>query len=70
MKRALGDAGFLDWARFPPVSSHRDPWEAAICECVEAGDDRFVPILRMHVEQGVIRSERAKAALGTADAAA
>ena len=43
-----------------------------IGELAEAGDARFVAILRDHIQAGVIRSERAHAALqtGGADAAA
>lgn len=59
MRQAAGNTDFIDWARFPPAHGRRDPWERAICDCVERGDVRFVQILRMHIGQGVIRSDRA-----------
>ena len=47
-------------------------WEKAVIELAERGDARFVEILRRHVERGVIRSDRARAAITPAavDAAA
>ncbi|WP_407280585.1 hypothetical protein U5817_09895 [Aromatoleum evansii] len=67
-KPQIGDTG---WARGEPPFV-RGPWESAIIELAEKGDPRFIAILQEHVANGVIRSERARAALGreTADAAA
>lgn len=59
--------GSTVWAKGEPPRI-RGPWEAAIINLAEAGDARFIAILREHVENRVIRSERAKAALGMSDA--
>ena len=54
---------FISWARNPPVHGLRGPWETAIMDCVEMGDERFSPILAMHFEQGVIDCDRARGLL-------
>lgn len=59
--------GSIAWAKGEPPRI-RGPWESAIVELAEKGDARFIAILREHVENGVIRSRRAKEALGAADA--
>lgn len=64
---------FLSWAKTPPTyGAAGSVWERMIIELAEAGDARFVAILRDHVAAGVIRSERGHAVLetGGADAAA
>lgn len=66
-------AGGTAWAETPPASGARGSmWERDIIELAEAGEPRFLRILARHVEHGVIRSDRARAALesaGHADAA-
>lgn len=58
----------LRWAKIPPPLI-RGPWESAIIELAEAGDPRFVEILREHVAKGTIRSPRARAVFeGASDA--
>lgn len=73
----FADKGPTHWAKMPSPEHEKSGfkgshWEAAIIELAEAGDARFVAILRDHIQAGVIRSERAHAALqtGGADAAA
>ena len=64
---------FTAWAKTPPVySADGSVWERMIIELAEQGESRFIDILRKHVASGVIRSERATAALNTpeTDAAA
>lgn len=57
----------LAWARTPPADrAHGPRWEGTIVELAEAGDPRFVRLLAEHVQSGVIRSERASAALNAA----
>ncbi len=52
------------WARTPPArGAAGSAWERMIVELAEAGDPRFVKVLAEHVQSGVIRSERAAAAL-------
>jgi hypothetical protein len=41
----------------------RGPWESEIIDLAERGDDRFIEILRGHVERGVIKGARAELAL-------
>lgn len=63
----------LAWAKTPPDRGARGSlWERRIIELAESGDPRFVRILHGHVKTGVIRSDRALAALNAAqiDAAA
>lgn len=65
----------IAWARHPSpahISNSRrgSHWETAIVDLAEQQDPRFVEILREHVSKGVIRSDRAKLALGMSDAAA
>ena len=55
---------FIAWARTPPERDLRGPWEKAICDCVENGDDRFRLILAKHYEDGIVKSERAGRLLG------
>lgn len=51
------------WAKTPPAGGARGSrWEQNLLELAEAGDARFIEILRGHIQAGVIRSERAKAA--------
>jgi len=58
----------IAWANGEPPRI-RGPWEAAIIELAEAGDPRFVAILREHIAKGAIRSERARAVFeGVCDA--
>lgn len=73
----FADKGSTHWAKIPSPEHEKggfkgSHWEAAIIELAEAGDARFIAILRDHVAAGVIRSERAVAALahGGFDAAA
>lgn len=55
------------WARTPPTGGARGTaWEKQIIELAETGEPRFVAILAQHVESGVIRSPRARAALEAA----
>ena len=71
--RLAGGKSFTAWAEEPPAGgAGGTAWEKAVIELAEAGDARFINILRRHVERGAIRSERATAALGAteADAAA
>lgn len=58
--------GDIRWAQGdpPPV---RGPWEAAICQCAEGGDDRFIRILRGHVAAGRMRSARARQIIAKID---
>lgn len=57
------------WAKTPPaMGASGSAWERAIVDLAEAGDARFVAILGGHVAAGVIRSDRAKAAAGRAEA--
>lgn len=60
-------AGSLSWASQAPAPGCRGPWESAIIKLAEQGDQRFVRILAEHVANGVIRGERAKAALDAAE---
>lgn len=61
------DAGGTAWAMTPPPSGAKGSrWEACIIELAESGDPRFVRILHGHVKTGVIRSDRALAALNAA----
>lgn len=48
---------YLSWAKSPPAPEHRGHWIRAILECCEKGDARFFPILRGHVDSGVIRAD-------------
>jgi len=51
------------WAKIPPAGGVRGSrWEQNLLELAEAGDARFIEILRGHIQAGAIRSERAKAA--------
>ena len=71
--RLTGGKSFTAWAEEPPAGgASGTAWEKAVIELAERGDARFVEILRRHVERGVIRSERARAAITPAavDAAA
>jgi len=52
------------WAKTAPAQGYRQSWTAAIIECAEKHDSRFVSILSKHVDSGVIASDRATAALG------
>ena len=59
---------FAAWAKIPPPGGARGSrWEASIIELAEAGEPRFIAILRDHVERGVIVSARASAALNAAE---
>jgi len=60
---------YMAWAKKPPSQRFREHWEKAIVDLVESGDERFRPILEMHVQSGVIRSERAQAIIEGAHAA-
>lgn len=66
-KVAKPNAGGTSWAE-GDAPMIRGPWESAIIGLAESGDERFVEILRGHVAKGVIRSERAKAAIESAHA--
>ena len=71
--RLTGGKSFTAWAEEPPAGgASGTAWEKSIIELAECGDARFVEILRRHVERGVIRSDRARAAITPAavDAAA
>ena len=57
----------LGWARTPPVIGSGDSWERLIVDLVIAGDGRFRPILAEHMQAGVIKSERARGAMGMYD---
>lgn len=76
MNAVFSTKGPLHWAKEPSPAHEQSgfkssAWETAIVQLAEAGDVRFVEILRGHVSAGVIRSDRARAALnhGAADAA-
>jgi len=65
MKRAEEGAA---WAKIPPAGGARGSrWEQNLLELAEAGEPRFIAILRDHVERGVIVSARASAALNAAE---
>lgn len=65
--RQVGDG--LAWAKTPPPGGARGSrWEQTIVELAESGDPRFLRLLAEHVESGVIRSDRALAALKLAEA--
>ena len=64
---------FTAWAKTAPArGAAGSAWESAILGLAESGDARFITILRGHIQAGVIRSERARAAITPAavDAAA
>ena len=68
MKPVFSAKGPLDWAAEPSPAHEKSgfngsAWEAAIVQLAEAGDARFIDILRKHVASRVIRSERAIAVL-------
>lgn len=68
MKPAFSTKGPLHWATEPSPAHEKSgfkgsDWESAIVQLAEASDARFIDILRKHVAAGVIRSERALAAL-------
>lgn len=68
MKPAFSTKGPLHWATESSPAHEKSgfkgsAWEAAIVQLAEAGDARFIEILRKHVAAGVIRSERAIAVL-------
>ena len=65
MKPAFSTKGALHWATPAHEKSgfKGSAWESAIVQLAEASDARFIDILRKHVAAGVIRSERALAAL-------
>lgn len=55
---------FTAWAKTPPAyGAAGSVWERMIIELAEQGEPRFLTILRDHVKTGVIRAERARAAL-------
>jgi len=55
---------FTAWAKTPPAyGAAGSVWERMIIELAEQGELRFLAILRDHVKTGVIRAERARAAL-------
>ena len=59
-----GSQDFTAWAKTPPAyGAAGSVWERMIIELAEQGEPRFVAILREHVKTGVIRAERAQAAL-------
>ena len=65
MKRAEDGAA---WAKIPPPGGARGSrWEQNLLELAEAGEPRFIALLRDHVERGVIVSARASAALNAAE---
>ena len=65
-KRMTSGKEFTAWADEPPPrGAAGTPWEKAVIELAEAGNTRFIEKLRKHVAAGVIRSERAAAALNT-----
>lgn len=51
---------YTAWAKRPPALNFRQHWEKAIVDLAEQRDERFMKILRSHIEAGVISSERAK----------
>ena len=56
------------WAKTPPAGGARGSrWEQNLLELAEAGEPRFIAILRDHVERGVVVSARASAALNAAE---
>ena len=65
-KRLTSGKEFTAWADEPPPrGAAGTAWEKAVIELAEAGDTRFIEKLRKHVASGVIRPERALAALNT-----
>ena len=67
MKTVFSKKGPTHWAEIPSPEHEKSGfknshWEAAIVGLAESGDARFIEILRGHIQAGVIRSERAKAA--------
>ena len=63
-KRMTSGKEFTAWADEPPPRGAAGTlWEKHIIELAEAGDVRVIEKLRKHVAAGVIRSERAIAAL-------
>lgn len=59
---------FTAWAKTPPAGGARGSrWEQNLLELAEAGELRFIAILRDHVERGVIVSARASAALNATE---
>lgn len=61
------DVGGTSWASSPPPGGAKgSAWERNIIELAEGVDQRFVRILADHVTSGVIRGERAHAALEAA----
>lgn len=72
MKPAFSTKGALHWATEPSPAHEKSgfkgsAWESAIVQLAEASDARFIDILRKHVAAGVIRSERALAALNATE---
>lgn len=72
MKPVFSAKGPLHWATEPSPAHEKSgfkgsAWESAIVQLAEAGDARFIDILRKHVAAGVIRSERALAALNATE---
>lgn len=70
MKTVFSKKGPTHWAEIPSPGHEKSGfknshWEAAIVGLAESGDARFITILRGHIQAGVIRSERAAAALNT-----
>ena len=70
MKPVFSAKGPMHWAAEPSPAHEKSgfrgsAWEAAIVQLAEAGDARFIDILRKHVASRVIRSERALATLNT-----
>lgn len=68
MKPVFSAKGPTHWATEPSPAHEKSgfkgsAWESAVVQLAEAGDARFIDILRKHVASGVIRSERALAAL-------
>lgn len=53
------EAGSTAWAQ-GEAPRIRGPWETAIIELAEAGDERFRKILAEHIRTWVIRSVRAQ----------
>ena len=67
-KRMTSGKEFTAWADEPPPRGAAGTlWEKHIIELAEAGDPRFIAILRDHVERGVIVSARASAVLNAAE---
>lgn len=65
MKPVFSAKGPLHWATEPSPAHEKSglkgsAWESAIVQLAEAGDARFIDILRKHIASGVIRSDRAK----------